>query len=119
MAKWWDREWRLVIIAILLPILFVPIISVFLFPKTQLTESLLIGAVFSLFVLFAFRILQHIELLGLRVVILGTVGVALLTLLLGFSNLIEMFGVRVVILVAVGWALLVLYLEFVFRIREH
>ena len=84
MAKWWDRKWRLVIVAILLPILLVPIISVFLFPETPLTESFLYGAVFSLFVALAFRILQHIEWWGLKIVILGMVGVALLTLLLGF-----------------------------------
>ena len=83
-TKWWDRKWRLVIVAILLPILLVPIISVFLFPETPLTESLLYGAVFSLFVASAFRILQHIEWLGLRVVILVVVGAALLVLLLGF-----------------------------------
>jgi len=85
MAKWWDRKWRLVIVAILLPILLVPIISVFLFPETPLTESLLYGAVFSLFVASAFRILQQIERLGLRVVILVVVGAALLGLLLGFA----------------------------------
>ena len=85
MAKWWDRRWRLVIIAILLPILLVPIINIFLFPETQLTQSLLYGAVFSLFVLLAFRILQHIEQLGLRVAILVLVGAALLILLLGFA----------------------------------
>ena len=84
MAKWWDRKWRLVIVATLLPILLVPIISVFLFPETPLTESLLYGAVSSLFVLLAFRILQHIEWWGLRVVILVVVVGALLGLLLGF-----------------------------------
>ena len=85
MAKWWDGKWRLVIVAILLPILLVPIISVFLFPETPLTESLLYGSVFSLFVALAFRILQIIEWLGLRVVILVLVGAALLGLLLGFA----------------------------------
>ena len=84
MAKWWDRKWRLVIVATLLPLLLVPIISVFLFPETPLTESLLYGAVSSLFVLLAFRILQHIEWWGLRVIILVVVGGALLGLLLGF-----------------------------------
>jgi hypothetical protein len=84
MAKWWDRKWRLVIAAILLPILLVPIISVFLFPETPLTTSLLYGALFSLFVASAFRILQQIEWWGLRVVILVVVGVTLLVLLLGF-----------------------------------
>jgi len=85
MAKWWDRRWRLVIVVILLPLLLVPLISVFLFPETPLIESLLYGSLFSLFVLFAFRILQHIELLGLRFVILVLVGAALLGLLLGFA----------------------------------
>lgn len=84
MAKWWDRKWRLVIVAILLPILLVPIINMFLFPETPLTTSLLYGVVLSLFVAFAFRILQHIEWLGLRVVILVVVCVTLLVLLLGF-----------------------------------
>ena len=51
MAKWWDRRWRLVIVAILLPLLLVPIINVFLFPEKPLTESLLYGAVSSLFTL--------------------------------------------------------------------
>ena len=83
MTKWWDRKWRLVIVAILLPILLVPIISVFLFPETPLTESLLCGSVFSLFLALASRILQHIEWWGLRVVILVLVGAALLGLLLG------------------------------------
>jgi len=83
MAKWWDRKWRLVIVAILLPILLVPIINVFLFPETPLTTSLLYGGVFSLFVASAFRILQQIERLGLRVVIIVVVGAALLALLLG------------------------------------
>jgi len=85
MAKWWDRRWRLVIAAILLPLLLVPIISVILFPETPLIESLLIGEVFSLFVLLAFRILQRIEQLGLRFVILVLGGAALLGLLLGFA----------------------------------
>ena len=85
MAKWWDRRWRLVIVASLLPILLVPIISVILFPETPLIESLLYGAVFSLFVASAFRILQQIERLGLRVVILVVAGAALLVLLLGFA----------------------------------
>ena len=84
MAKWWDRKWRLAIVATLLPILLVPIISVFLFPGKPLIESLLYGAVSSLFVLLAFRILQHIEWWGLRVVILVVVVGALLGLLLGF-----------------------------------
>jgi len=83
-AKWLDRNWRLVIVAILLPILLVPIISVFLFPETALTKSLLNGLVFSLFVAFAFLILRQIEQLGLRIVILVTVGTPLLTLLLIF-----------------------------------
>ena len=84
MAKWWDRRWRLVIVAILLPVLLVPLISVFLFPETPLIESFLYGAVSSLFVLLAFRILQHIEWWGLRIVILVVVVGALLGLLLGF-----------------------------------
>jgi len=84
LAKWWDRKWRLVVVATLLPILLVPIISVFLFPEKPLTESLLYGAVSCLFVLLAFRILQHIEWWGLRVVILVVVVGALLGLLLGF-----------------------------------
>ena len=82
MAKWLDRNWRLVIVAILLPTLLVPIISVFLFPETPLTEALLNGSVFSLFVALAFLILRQIERLGLRVVILVMVGTPLLTLLL-------------------------------------
>jgi hypothetical protein len=84
MGKWWDRKWRLVIAATPLPILLVPIISVFLFPEKPLTESLLYGAISSLFVLSVFRILQHIEWWGLRAVILVVVGGALLGLLLGF-----------------------------------
>jgi hypothetical protein len=84
MAKWLDRNWRLVIVAILLPVLLVPIIGVFLFPETPLTESLKHGSVFSLFVAFAFLILRQIEQLGLRIVILVTVGTPLLTLLLIF-----------------------------------
>jgi len=82
MAKWLDRNWRLVIVAILLPILLVPIISVFLFPETPLTKSLLDGLVFSLFVALAFLILRQIEQVGLRFVILVTVGTVLFTLLL-------------------------------------
>jgi len=84
MAKWWDRKWRLVIVAILLPILVVPIISAFLFPETLLMKSLLYGAVFSLFVALSLRILQQIELLGLKLVILMVVSATLLALLLGF-----------------------------------
>jgi len=84
MAKWLDRKWRLVIVAILLPILLVPIISVFLFPETPLIKSLLYGSVFSLFVALAFLILRQIEQLGLRIVILVTVGTPLLILLLIF-----------------------------------
>jgi len=84
MVKWWDRRWRLVTAAILLPILVVPTIRVFLFPETPLIESLLYGAVSSLFVLLAFRILQHVEWWGLRVVILVVVVGSLLGLLLGF-----------------------------------
>jgi hypothetical protein len=84
MAKWLDRNWRLVIVAILLPVLLVPIISVFLFPETPLTESLLYGSVFSLFVALAFKQLRLIEWWGLRTLILVTVGTALLTLLLIF-----------------------------------
>jgi len=82
MAKWLDRNWRLVIVAILLPILLVLIISVFLFPETPLTESLEYGSVFSLFVAWAFLKLRLIERLGLRTYILVMVGTALLTLLL-------------------------------------
>ena len=81
-AKWLDRNWRLVIVAILLPILLVPIINVFLFPETPLTESLLYGLVFSLFVALAFKQLRLIEWWGLRIIILIMVGTALLTLLL-------------------------------------
>ncbi len=84
MPKWWDRRWRLVIAASLLPILVVPTISVFLFPETPLIESLLYGVVSSLFALLAFRILQHVEWWGLRVVILVVVVGSLLGLLLGF-----------------------------------
>jgi len=82
MAKWSDRKWRLVTVAILLPILLVPIISVFLLPETPLTTSLLYGLLLSFFVASAFRILQQIERLGSRVVILVMVGTPLLTLLL-------------------------------------
>ena len=84
MAKWLDRNWRLVIVAILLPILLVPIISVFLFPETPLTETLLYGFVFSLFVALAFKQLWTIERWGLRTYILVTVGTPLLILLLIF-----------------------------------
>jgi hypothetical protein len=84
MAKWWDKRWRLVIAATLLPILLVPTISVLLFPETSLAESFLYGVVSSLFVLLAFRILQHVEWWGVRVVILVVVVGALLGLLLGF-----------------------------------
>jgi hypothetical protein len=82
MAKWLDRKWRLVIVAILLPILLVPIISVFLFPETPLIKSLLYGSVFSLFVALAFKQLWTIERWGLRTYILVMGGTALLTLLL-------------------------------------
>ena len=85
MAKWWDRKWRLVIAAILLPILLVPIISVFLFPETPLTTSLLYGLLLSLFVAMAIRILQLVELYGLRLVILWVGGLALLVLLFAFA----------------------------------
>lgn len=84
MIKWWDRRWRLVIAAILLPVMLVPFISVFLFPETPLIESLLYGSVLSLSVAFAFRFLWLVERLGLRVVILGVVSGALLGLLLAF-----------------------------------
>lgn len=84
MAKWWDRKWRLVMVAILLPILLVPIISLFLFPETPLTESLLYGSLLSLFVAWAFLTLRLIEWWGLRIFILVTVGTALLSLLLIF-----------------------------------
>ena len=84
MAKWWDRKWRLVIAAILLPIFVVPTVSALLFPEAPLMESLLYGAFFSLFVALAFRTLQQIELLGLKVVILVVMGAALLALLLAF-----------------------------------
>jgi hypothetical protein len=84
MAKWWDRRWRLVIIAILLPILLVPIINIFLFPETPLTESLLYGLVFTFLVLWALKILGLIEFWGLRFVILVTGFVALSSLLLIF-----------------------------------
>jgi len=82
MAKWLDRNWRLVIVAILLPILLVPIISVFLFPETPLTESLLYGSLLSFFVAWAFLKLRIIEWWGLRIFILVTVGTVLLSLLL-------------------------------------
>jgi len=82
MAKWLDRNWRLVIVAILLPILLALIISVFLFPETPLTKSLLYGSVFSLFVALAFKQLRTIEWWGLRTYILVMVGTALLSLLL-------------------------------------
>jgi hypothetical protein len=85
MAKWWDRKWRLVTAAILLPILLVPIISVFLFPETPLTPSLLYGLLLSLFVASATRILQLVELYGLRDVIIVVGGAALLVLLLAFA----------------------------------
>jgi hypothetical protein len=84
MTKWWDRKWQLVIAAILLPTFVVPAISVFLFPETPITETILYGAVCSLFVALAFRTLQQIELLGLRVFILMTVGATLLSLFLLF-----------------------------------
>jgi len=84
MAKWWDRRWRLVIIAILLPILLVPIINIFLFPETPLTESLLYGSLFTFLVLWALKILGLIEFWGLRFVILVTGFVALFSLLLIF-----------------------------------
>jgi hypothetical protein len=80
MAKWWDRKWRLVIAVILLPLLVVPVISLFLFPEMLIIESLLYGALISLLVALALRILQQIELLGLKVVILMLVGAALLAL---------------------------------------
>jgi len=85
MAKWSDRKWRLMTAAILLPILLVPIISVFLLPETPLTTSLLYGLLLSLFVAMAIRILQLVQLYGLRVVILGVGGPALLVLLLAFA----------------------------------
>jgi hypothetical protein len=82
MAKWWNRKWRLIIAAILLPIVVVPIISLFLFPETLIIESLLYGTFFSLLVALALRTLQQIELLGLKVVILVMIGATLLALLL-------------------------------------
>ncbi len=112
MAKWWDRRWRMVIAAILLPILLVPIISLFLFPKTPLAESLLYGSLFSFFVLWAFLILGLIEFWGSRFVILVTVGVALFSLL-------SIFVFRIGILGVVGAVLLSLLLIFASRIWKH
>jgi hypothetical protein len=82
MAKWWDRKWQLVIAAIILPTFVVPAISVFLFPETPVTETVLYGVVCSLFVALAFRILQQIELLGLRFFVIIAVGAILLSLFL-------------------------------------
>ena len=92
MAKWWDRRWRLVIVAILLPLLLVPIISVFLFPETPLTESLLYGSLFTFLVLLALKILGLIEFWGLRFAILVMVFVALFNLVLIFVFIKALLG---------------------------
>jgi len=92
MAKWWDRRWRLVIVAILLPLLLVPIISVILFPETPLTESLLYGSLFTFLVLLALKILGLIEFWGLRFVILVTVFVTLFSLVLIFVFIKAFWG---------------------------
>ena len=70
------------IIVVLFPILLDPVISVFLFPETPLTNSLLFGSIFSLFVALAFKQSRLIEGWGLRTYILVTVVTALFTLLL-------------------------------------
>ena len=117
MAKWWHRRWRLVLVAFLLPILLVPLISIFLFPETPLTKSLLYGLVFSFFVLWAFLNLGLIEFWGLRFVILVMGGTALLSLLL-----ISMFRIRdsrIGFLVIMGWVLLVLLVKSVFKIWKY
>jgi len=92
MAKWWDRRWRLVIVAILLPLLLVPIISVILFPEKSLTESLLYGSLFTFLVLLALKILGLIEFWGLRFVILVTVFVTLFSLVLIFVFIKAFWG---------------------------
>jgi len=92
MAKWWNKRWRLVIVAILLPLLLVPIISVILFPETPLTESLLYGLVFTFLVLWALKILGLIEFWGLKFVILLTGFVALFSLILIFLFIKALLG---------------------------
>ena len=111
-AKWWDRRWRLVIAAILLPILLVPIISVFLFPEISLTESLLYGLFFAFLVLWALKILYLTEFWGLRFVILVTMFVALFSLLLIFVYRMGRLGV-------LGAGLFGLFLLLLFKMWKH
>lgn len=92
MAKWWDRRWRLVIVAILLPLLLVPIISVIFFPEIPLTESLLYGSLFTFLVLWVLKILGLVEFWGLRFVILLTGFVALFSLILIFVFIKPLLG---------------------------
>jgi len=82
MTKWWDRKWRLVLFAILLPILLIPIIGVLLYPEIPLLEFLFYGLIFSIFVATTFRIIRTVEFLGLRIVILVLGGFTLVALLL-------------------------------------
>ena len=80
--KWWDRQWKLVLFLILLPVVLVPIIGVLLFPETPLIEFFLYGLIFSIFVATTFRIIRTVEILGLRIIILVLGGMTLLALLL-------------------------------------
>jgi len=59
--KWWDRKWQLILFAILLPILFVPIIGVLLFTEIPLLEFLFYGLVFSVIIAQIFRLFQTVE----------------------------------------------------------
>jgi len=85
--KWWDRKWRLILFAILLPVLFVPIIGVLLFPEIPLLEFLFYGLIFSVVISQIFRLFQTVEVWGLRIVILVLGGLTLVALLLVFVRI--------------------------------
>jgi hypothetical protein len=83
---WWDRNWRLVIFIILLPMWFVPVASALLFPEAPLIRPVLYGLILSLFVAIGFRAARVAKTFGLRFLIVVVLLAVLAGLLIGFLS---------------------------------
>jgi hypothetical protein len=75
----WTGKWLLVILSLVLPILIVPLISMWLFPQVPLITSILGGVFASLLVAIGLRFIQSTKALGVRF----AVAVVLLAVVVG------------------------------------
>lgn len=81
----WTGKWPLIVLALVLPVLILPLLNVLLFPEVPITTSILAGVIISLLEAIGLRLIQSAKAFGARfilAIIIISIVVGLLVVLL-------------------------------------